>query len=490
MTVRNLAWLTGTALMLHQFAIIPAMADIRLPAVFSDKMVLQQGDDVRVWGEAEPGEQLAITLGDSSSAATADESGKWATSIAAPPAGGPYELAISGKEARVVFTDVLVGEVWLCSGQSNMNWPVDQSTELANKVEKDKFLSGLVNSRIRLLTVPQHSVDEPATNFSEAAVWKESSPGEIAEFSGTAYHFARALAESSSLADVPIGLIDASWGGTPGEAWVSREALEAREALAPLLAHWDENTDQRSQHRPGNLFNGMIAPLIPYSIRGTIWYQGEANVGRADQYAVILKTLIEDWRARFGKGDFPFFLVQLAPYRYTDEDPAALPELWDAQQRALTLPNVAIATTCDIGNPADIHPKNKIVVGERLAAIARNLTYGDKSVAWSGPRMERMGRIDGSGQIAIEFSHAEGLHTTSTAPTGFLIAGKDEKFVSATARIEDEHIVVWSNEVPDPVAVRYLWTDTSQGDLFNAAGLPAAPFRTDNYDLQSKGKHF
>ncbi len=468
-----------------------AEADISLPGVFSDRMVLQHGDTVRIWGTSEPNEELQITLDQTSVTTTADAAGTWTAFVTPPAPGGPYELVVAGSDARVVISDVLVGEVWLCSGQSNMQWSVTQSSALTDDAELEKYLSSLVDARLRLLTVPSQAIEEPSDNFAEAATWQVASPEVIAEFSATAFYFARALRDSERLKDVPIGLIDCSWGGTPGEAWVSRSALDQQEVLAPLLNHWDENTDQpRSPHRPGNLFNGMISPLIPFNFRGVIWYQGEANVGRGHQYATILQTLINDWRDRFEQGMIPFYMVQLAPHRYGRKDPQDLPEVWEAQLQALDLPNVAIAATSDIGNPDDIHPKNKQIVGHRLALIARAQTYGESDQIWSGPQFDSMERVIDTNRMAVQFAFAGELCCPSSSPDGFLICGKDQQFVPAQAKIEQGRVMVWSDDVPEPVAIRYLWNDTAAGNLFNGAGLPALPFRTDTFELLSKDQHF
>jgi sialate O-acetylesterase len=471
-------------------AIDPCIADIRLPGAFSDKMVLQQGENVRIWGTAAPNEVLEISLGENRVSATADAAGQWSTQIAPPPVGGPYELAIAGADARVVFTDVLVGEVWLCSGQSNMEWSVGQSIELADPAEIEQYLGTLLDSNLRLLTVPRSALEEPVSSFSEAANWQSCTPDVVRDFSAVAFYFARALRNDKKLRDVPIGLIDSSWGGTPAEAWTSRSALEKHESLKPLLVHWDENTSKNVPHRPGNLFNGMIAPIIPLSIRGVIWYQGESNVGRGEQYATIMPALIEDWRERFGQGDIPFYMVQLAPFRYGDKDPTALAELWDAQRRTLALPNVAMSGSSDIGNPANIHPNNKEQVGRRLALLARHLDYGDEQTVCSGPTFKSVERVTGTPQMIVAFDFADGLMSKADSPGGFLVCGEDRNFVPAEAKIENGKVLVWSDDVAEPVAVRYLWDDTAVCDLFNGAGLPAFPFRSDSFELKSKDVAF
>jgi sialate O-acetylesterase len=478
------------AMLLIAASATPAIADIQLPGVFSDRMVIQQGERARIWGLAEPNEQLQLRLGENSAATQADASGHWSCWITPPPAGGPYQLVISGTDAQVVFNDVLVGEVWLCSGQSNMEWSITQSTYFPSPEEFQQYLGTLVDTRLRLLTVPKAIAGQPSPDFAESALWQNCTAEEVAEFSATAYYFAQALRRSERLANVPIGLIDASWGGTPGESWVSRDALNQATTLAPLLHKWDEDPDERSPHRPASLFNGMIAPVVPFTIRGVIWYQGEANVGRASQYQTILSTLIQDWRQQFGQGDIPFYMVQLAPFRYTDQDPAALPEVWEAQQAALALPNVAIAPTGDIGDPAEIHPRNKEFVGQRLAAIARNLTYGELDVCYQPPQFAGAERIADSSRMRIRFAHCDELRCQNASPCGFQICGEDQQFVDAMAEIDNGTVVVWSPQIKNPVAVRYLWCDTACCDLFNAGGLPAMPFRSDTFPLLSAGKDY
>ncbi|MGI9518691.1 MAG: sialate O-acetylesterase [Pirellulaceae bacterium] len=466
------------------------MADIQLPKIFSDKMVLQRGDSVNIWGTADPGEELTVTLGESSVTTQADDAGNWSIQLVPPPAGGPYELTIAGKDAQVVYNDVLVGEVWLCSGQSNMQWSMNQSLDFESDEERIKYFSEINGSRLRLFTVPANAIEEPASDLAGAAVWEECTPATVAEFSAVAYFFAKALQEHESLNDVPIGLIDSSWGGTPAEAWTSREALEAHANLAPLLEHWDANEDKRNPRRPAALYNGMIEPLIPLTIRGVVWYQGESNVGRANQYKTLFPSLIEDWRARFGQGNFPFYFVQLAPHRYGDLDPRALAELWDAQDDVLQLPNTGMAVSVDIGNSTDIHPKNKQIVGQRLACIALAETYGQVGLECRGPVYRSIEKIEDGSKLLIHLDFAEGLHHHGDSLNGISICGDDGEFVTAHAEIRDGKLVAWSDDIEKPAHVRYLWDDTAQGNLFNAAGLPASPFRTDDFEMLSVHENF
>lgn len=465
-------------------------ADIRLPKIFSDKMVLQHGDTVRIWGTADPQQELEISLGENSTSTVADAEGNWSAEVVPPAVGGPYELKVAGAESRVVFNDVYVGEVWLCSGQSNMQWSIKQSVDFESDEQRDAYLAEIKNQNIRLFTVPPVSIDEPASDFAEAVAWEECRGEAAAEFSATAYFFAVALQKYEKFNDVPIGLIDASWGGTPAESWTSMDALKNETGLEPLLTHWNENQENRSPSRPACLFNGMVAPMIPYTIRGVVWYQGEANVGRGQQYQTIFPALINDWRARFGNDEMPFYYVQLAPHRYGNRDPRALPELWDAQFKALQVPHTGMAGSSDIGDPEDIHPKNKEMVGERLARVAMARSYGEAELESSGPSYQGMDFSEDKKRIIIKFSHATGLKVRGDSLSGFLICGKDGEFKPAQAEIDGETVVVWSEEIDQPAHVRFLWDDTAVGCLFNGADLPAFPFRTDDFELLSVDKNF
>ena len=467
-----------------------AVADISLPKIFTDKMVLQRDTQINIWGTADAGEALTITLADKSVSATANEDGKWSAKVESPPAGGPYELVVAGKESQVVFRDVLVGEVWLCSGQSNMQWPLTASLDIADKDELEKLIAGINDSKLRLFTVPANAVEKPVDDFVQTTLWQDCTPETVKDFSGTAYLFAKALRENENLADMPIGLIDSSWGGTPCEAWASRTAQQSVESLAPLIKHWDERNDPIGPHHPGSLFNGMISPLIPMSIRGVIWYQGESNVGRGFQYATLFPTMIRDWRKRFGQGDLPFYFVQLAPFRYQQEDPRQLPEVWEAQAKALKLPNTGMAASIDRGNLTDIHPKNKREVARRLALIARAQDYGESDLVFSGPMYDSHEFSEDKSRVLITFSNARGLEMINESVTGFTVCGEDQQFLPAKATIKDGRVEVWSDEVPNPVAVRYLWDDSATASLANEAGLPASPFRTDSFEMLSRDRDF
>jgi sialate O-acetylesterase len=296
------------------------------------------------------------------------------------------------------------------------------------------------------------------------------------------YYFARELQREL---EVPIGILHTSWGGTLAEAWTSRDALAAHDEFQPILDRVEQT--QEHQHRAAHLFNGMIAPLVPYGIRGAIWYQGESNVGRAEQYASLFPTMIADWRARWGQGDFPFYFVQLAPFRYGNSDPELLAELWEAQLKTLQgVPKTGMVVTTDIATTSDIHPPNKQDVGKRLALWALANVYERDGVAYSGP-IYKSHESQGNA-IHIAFDHGEGLAARDGEPLrDFTIAGEDRTFVPAQARIEGNAIVVSSPDVKEPVAVRFAWYDTAEPNLVNASGLPASPFRTDDWQLKTHG---
>ena len=417
------------------------LADISLPKIFSDRMVLQHGTSVRVWGSADANEELTITLGDKSAKTKANANGDWDVAIQPPDIGGPYELGVEGKESKVVVSDVMVGEVWLCAGESNMHLSIRQSMEFETDEAADEFFNEIIHPNLRLFTVPASSTEEPAEEFSEAVTWQECNGENLQQFSALAYHFAIALRQNERLKDVPIGLIDCSWGGTPAEAWISNETLQGQEELKPLLDHWNENTDGQGPSQPSSLFNGMIAPVAPMTIRGVLWYQGEANIGRGSQYGVLLPTLIQDWRKHFEIGDFPFYFVQLAPRRYENHDQRALPEVWDSQLKSLSVPNTGMVGSSDIGNSEELRPQNKQVIGQRLATLALAETYGEVEMVFSGPVFESAEVGQDGKSIEVQFLHAEGLKSEQPELTGFMISNQEGEFFPAEAKIEGDKVL-------------------------------------------------
>ena len=465
-------------------------ADVKLPAVIGDNMVLQRGKKISIWGWAMPGEEVLVGVSWTSMrwAITANEDGKWIFKMNPPKTSGPHEMTISGKNL-IKIKNIMVGEVWICSGQSNMQMSANAKEEI----------SAANYPNIRLFSVTRKVATEPQSDCEGS--WSLCSPETVPGFSAVGYFFGRELYKELN---VPIGLIHTSWGGTPSEAWTRRGVLEKIPDAEPILQRFDEAVAKYPQamqeygqrvprrpnapfgpehpHSPAGLYNAMIAPLIPYGIQGAIWYQGESNAGRAYQYRKIFPAMIINWRNDWGQGDFSFLFVQLANFMDTKPEPAdsAWAELREAQLMTLDLPNTGMAVIIDIGEAKDIHPKNKQDVGKRLALWALAKTYG-KNLVYSGPLFKNMS-IEGN-KVILNFDHiGDGLITRGNEPLkGFAIAGSDRKFVWANANIEGDKVVVSSNEVSAPVAVRYAWADNPVCNLYNKEGLPASPFRTDSW---------
>ncbi len=463
-----------------------ARADVRLPKVFGDHMILQQKTEAPVWGWADADEEVTVTLGDAKATAKAGADGKWMTKLATPAAGGPFWLNVKGKNS-ITLVDVMVGEVWLASGQSNMEWSVRQSTNAAEEIKRCDYPA------IRMIKVGRNPTDKPLDDFkavdngSTLSGWAVARPETVPSFSAVGYFFARKL---NAELGVPVGIISTNWGGTIAEAWTSKETLDSDpEWYGPILERGKE-FKAGNPNQPCVLYNSMIKPLVPLAIRGAIWYQGESNVGRAEQYVKLFPAMIGDWRKSFGQGDFQFLFVQLAPYAYDKaKNTGQLPELWEAQLKTLAAsPNTGMCVTTDIATINDIHPPNKQDVGSRLALWALGTTYGKSDLVYSGPLYESMAVEDN--KIRVKFKHtAGGLVAHGDKPLShFTIAGEDQKFVPATATIDGETLVVSSPDVAKPVAVRFAWEDTAEPNLFNKAGLPASPFRTDSFPMVTAGK--
>ena len=497
------AWLTVSAISLS-----PLEADVKLPAVFSDNMVLQRGMAIPIWGTADAGEKVTVTLGDQSASAVVDRAGRWMVKLKPLDAAGTVALQITGKNT-ITLKNVLVGEVWICSGQSNMEWRVRNSTDSENEIAAARY------PKIRLFQVKKAVAAEPLSETEGA--WVECSPETIPDFTAVGYFFGREL---HNTLDVPVGLIKTAWGGTPAEAWTSNAMLKTDPDFRPILDRWatilataDQIAQQHEKrvaqwqeaakkakadgkpvprrprspvgpnhpHRASGLYNGMIAPLLPFAIKGAIWYQGESNASRAYQYRKLFPAMIRDWRKNWAQGDFPFLFVQLANFRQVVEEPAESDwaELREAQSMTLSLPNTGMAVIIDIGEANNIHPKNKQDVGRRLGLAAGKIAYG-RDVVYSGPVMTSI-TIEND-RIRIHFKHVGGgLVAKGGELKGFAIAGPDKKFVWAQAKIENDTVVVQADQVPDPIAVRYAWADNPVCNLYNKEGLPASPFRTDSW---------
>jgi sialate O-acetylesterase len=482
---------------------IPLRADVTLPALLADHMVVQRGLPVHVWGMAALHEAVSVTFRGETKSATADDDGRWSVYLSPGEAGGPFQLTVKGTNT-IAVNDILVGDVWVASGQSNMEFPM---TELANAPTE---IAAAQYPKIRLFMVKHKPADYPLEDV-ESKGWAACTPETVATSSAVAYFFARHLQQKLG---VPIGLVESFWGGTAAESWTSLHSLSADAALMPVFAERAKTVDTESttvlqQQReereyqqaveqakadgkplpwrkwhpdfaawaPAALYNGMIAPLTPFAIRGVIWYQGEANSGpRASLYARLFQTMIRDWRNAWGEGDFPFLFVQIANWNTSPE--ALWPEVRNAQRQALVLKNTGMAITIDIGEPDNLHPKNKQDVGLRLALAARAISYGEKT-EWSGPLYRQVTQEDHA--LRVWFDHANGLTAKGAGVpsqvTGFEVAGADGKYSAADARIEGESVVVSSAAVQKPISVRYAWAASPNCNLFNKEGLPASPFQ-------------
>jgi sialate O-acetylesterase len=461
------------------FFFLSGSAQITVAKLFTDHVVLQRSQPVPVWGTAASNEKVTVRMNNQLKTAKADNSGKWAVLLDPQPAGGPYEMTVYDKDS-VVVRDILIGEVWLCSGQSNMEFP------LKNAMNADTEMKQASYPEIRQFKVARDQAASPKEEITKGS-WSVCTPESAGDFTAVGYFFAR---EIQKRLKVPVGLINSTWGGTMIECWISRGAFEKSNEFKSMIATLpkispDSLSPQNPDEYPTTLFNAMINPLIPYGIRGVLWYQGEANASRAYQYRQALPLLISDWRQRWGIGNFPFYLVQLASFEADHGDSehgSTWAELREAQTRTLNVPNTGIAITTDIGESHDIHPKNKQDVGRRLAAIALNNLYG-QTMQYSGPVFESF-RTD-SNKILLSFTHTgSGLMARDKYGylKGFEIAGGDHHFHYAKAYLRDNQVVVYSDIVPDPQEVRYAWADDpSDANLYNQEGFPAIPFRTDQW---------
>lgn len=457
-------------LTIHLFLVIfgftaNVSAEIKLPKVFADHMVLQRGQNVALWGWAEPGESVQIQTPFERQQMTANEEGKWMTRLRPMRAGGPIEITLKGTN-EIVLKDILIGDVWVCSGQSNMEWRVKSSNNPDEEVANANW------PNIRLFDVKKTPKIDPANDVELDAPWLPCSPESISNFSAVGYFFGRKLHQELN---IPIGLISTNWGGTRIEPWTPPAGFEAVDAVKEIPNNI--NRENYNQGTPTALYNGMVHGLVPFSIKGAIWYQGESNRHDGMLYHEKMKALITGWRKVFEQPNLPFYYVQLAPFIYKNDQPDVLPKLWESQLATLSVPHTGMAVTTDIANLNDIHPKNKQDVGLRLALWALAKDYR-RPVVYSGPLYRSM--ISEGNRIRLLFDHANGLSSSDGKPlTWFTIAGEDGKFVDATAEIDCGTIVVSSPDVPNPTAVRFGWHQEAEPNLVNSAGLPASPFRTD-----------
>ena len=452
--------------------VVAAHARVILPSIFSDNMVLQQKDEVPLWGKAAPRKAISIITSWNNKKYTvvSDSEGAWRIKVTTPTAGGPYTIIFSDGE-KLTLQNILIGEVWICSGQSNMEMPVKGFGNQPILGSSD-ILFDADNSQIRLIRFERAMSRTPQAD-GHSTSWQVSDAESAREFSAVGYQFAQMLQRKLK---VPVGMIMSTWGGTKIEAWMSESSLKAFPDISiPAL----NDTARIIKNDPTVLFNAMIHPFLGYGVKGVLWYQGEQNRSNPQLYDRLMVAMVNEWRGRWNR-DFPFYYVQIAPFKYKDTiGPANL--LREAQLKASTLiPNAGMVVTMDVGAEHFIHPPDKTTIARRLAYWAMANTYGMKGLPFASPVFKSM-TID-NGAAIISFHYAEnGLTSFGKALSAFEIAGEDKVFYPATARITGRGVVVQSDGVKKPVAVRYAFKDWVEGDLFNTEGLPASPFRTDHW---------
>lgn len=528
----------------------PLWADVKLPAIFGDHMVLQQAAKLPVWGTADPDEQVTVQVGNESGTTAAGADGKWRIKLPPLPGGSSsLTMTVTGKNS-LKFEDVMIGDVWVCSGQSNMEFALTSAHNAQTEIPKAS------DSLLRIFLVKNKASLEPLADVE--GKWELSSPETVPKFSAVAYFFGREL---RSKLNHPIGLIGSYWGGTPAQSWVSLSGLQKdppfqfylnayqknvadfpqasadypakMAAYTTALAQWQQTygvADQAAQKAwnaavvasraanqvppeppkpavpapkppippdggkggPIGLYNGMIAPLIPYAIKGVIWYQGESNTNNPTEYAALFPRLIADWREKWGQGNFPFLYVQLAKFNLSWAGTTGWAHVREVQLKSLSVPNTGMAVAYDVGDPNNIHPKDKLDVGLRLALVAEHVAYG-QNLVYSGPIYDAM-QVTGN-SVTLSFTQTGSGLIIGTAPwnapgivppsketlVGFQVACDDQKWFPAEAKIDGLRVVVSSSQVPQPVAVRYAWGNAPDCNLYNREGLPASPFRTDDW---------
>jgi sialate O-acetylesterase len=437
---------------------IEAHANVKLAPIFGDNMVLQREMPVPIWGTASAGEEVMVTFAGQSKSTKADDKGNWQVKLDALKAGGPFELIVAGKN-KVTFSNVLVGEVWVCSGQSNMEWALKQ-TEKA-----DDEIAASANDKLRL---------------NNSGKWQITGPDSSGTFSGTGYYFGKALQKALG---IPVGLVNRSVGGTSARSWTSKSAILEEPAMGPYV---ESILGKDAKGGSGNLYAGLIRPLQPMAIRGVVWYQGESDASRPQEYAQLIQTMIRSWRKDWGQGDFPFIYVHLGAIGAAPRIPQDIGwgPIREAQDAALKLPNTGVAEFFD--SDSDLHPRKKKLAGDRLALAARALAYGEK-IVHSGPVLDR---IEKSGDaLIVHFkSVGGGLVNKGDQVRGFAIAGKDGQFHWADAEIKGDTVRLTSKAVPAPEFVRYGYASNPRATLYNREDLPALPFRTDQAVIEPPAK--
>jgi sialate O-acetylesterase len=452
------------------FISINSFSQLRLPSVISAGMVIQQNDWVTFWGWGYNGQQVKITGSWDNAITTGvvNNNGKWSFPVKTPGAGGPYTITVNSGGAQIVLSDVMIGEVWLCSGQSNMEWSYYNGARYI----KEEFTT-CYNRNIRFFQVPRAASDYPQDDLE--GQWKVCDSNSLRSFSAVAYFFGKKLQHDLN---VPIGLINSSWGGTPAETWTPIESINSNDTLRKAAAELQEVP--WGPVKAGLLYNGMIAPITRFNIAGVIWYQGEANVGANSTYARLLATMIDSWRGKWNK-EFSFYIVQIAPYKYGNKNVGAL--LQEQQTKLMKHPNTGMVVITDlIDSVTNIHPSDKRYVGSRLANWALAETYDKNPGPYISPLLKTVEVV--KDRIVLSFSEIpNGLIARGKTITGFFISGEKEEWLPAEAKIENNKIIVWNKTLKQPVFVRYGFGNTIVGNVFSREGLPLTPFRTDTWPV-------
>lgn len=458
---------------------IQMQAKIKLPALFSDNMMLQQQSTAPIWGWGTKGASISIRTSWDQKLykATADANGKWKTQLKTPSFGGPYTIEVAEAANKVLIKNVLIGEVWLCSGQSNMEMPL-KGFPGQPVLKGNETIVKSANNNIRLITVPRATVLEPLDNFE--GKWEPASPKTVANFSATAWFFGSLLQQ---VLQQPVGLIVVSYGGSSMEAWMNEQML--KDFGSAKIPSSKEDLANNPQRVATTLFNGMLSPVIGYRIKGCIWYQGESNYERAAEYKALTKKMVSSWRTLWNQGEFPFYYCQIAPFNYAQFHEKDYVEkynsayLREAQLQASTeIPHSGLAVLMDVGEYNNIHPADKEKGGNRLAFQALNKTYGIEGFEFESPRYKAMEIKDQT--VTVSFDELpNGMTSYGKEVKGFEIAGEDKIFYPAKAELRRKSVVLTSEKVSKPVAVRYLWKDFATAELFSTGGLPLSSFRTD-----------
>lgn len=459
------------ALLINLLVSVQSFSQLRLPAAISSGMVLQQNDSVSIWGWGYSGQQVKVTgsWDNKTAMGTVANTARWSVKVKTPSAGGPYTISIKTDwNNEIVLNDILIGEVWLCSGQSNMEWSYYNG---AGFIKEE--LPSCYNNRIRFFQIPRGASDYPQENVS--AKWQVCDSNSLKSFSAVGYYFGKKLNKDL---DIPVGLINASWGGTPAEVWTPAEVVNDNEALKQAAAKLKEY--QWWSSKPGVNYNAMLAPITKFSIAGAIWYQGESNTGTNSTYAQLLTAMVDSWRNKWEK-QLPFYYVQIAPYKYGEQNVGAL--LQEQQTKAMAHPGMGMVVITDlIDSVTNIHPSNKRDVGYRLANWALAETYHKNISNYKSPVFSKMEQA--KGKLVLSFLNAPaGMMASAKNITGFFISGANEQWLPAEAKIDGDKIIVWNKTLKQPVHIRYGFGNTITGNVFNKEGLPLCPFRTDNWPV-------